>query len=224
MISRTCTLLDRRWASPAWLICTLHWRGRPAHRHGGWQLDGAVLPRRSYGFGRRPSALLLVPASGGAGIPGKLSRSGKGRPYTLKAHEIDAMLHAERLGGRRKRLHEFDLSRGRFARWRHGPRRNGTRPDPGRSGPSLVISRLRRSHSHPRWRPSYNPAIHPRSVEGGLPASYPRKRVRRRGPEFPGLTVIRHAEFPRVSRRRRRQRTPARAEWCRVSRGQRHER
>lgn len=41
----TKTLLDRRWASKAWLICRCDYKGPTARRHGGAELDRALLPR-----------------------------------------------------------------------------------------------------------------------------------------------------------------------------------
>jgi hypothetical protein len=93
------TLLNRRWASPAWLICVLEWRGRRRSVMAGrsWTelffLDEAT----ALAAGHRPCFYCRRPAAEAfqAGFPA--------RP---KAPEIDRILHAERLDGRRKRLHD----------------------------------------------------------------------------------------------------------------------
>ena len=100
---QTRTLLKRRWASRAWLICTLHWRGvrRSVMGTRSWTelffLDEATAlaaGHRPCFFCRRMAARVFqrnFPAHGGAALP--------------KADDIDTTLHAERLDGRRKRLH-----------------------------------------------------------------------------------------------------------------------
>ena len=100
---QTRTLLKRRWASRAWLICTLHWRGvrRSVMGTRSWTelffLDEATAlaaGHRPCFFCRRMAARAFqrnFPAHGGAALP--------------KADDIDTTLHAERLDGRRKRLH-----------------------------------------------------------------------------------------------------------------------
>jgi hypothetical protein len=101
--ARTRTLLQRRWTSRAWLICTLHWRDvrRSVMGPGSWTelffLDEAT----ALAAGHRPCFLCRRPAArtfkihfpmlGGTALP--------------KAHDIDKALHAERLDGRVKRLH-----------------------------------------------------------------------------------------------------------------------
>jgi hypothetical protein len=95
----TRTLLNRRWTSPAWLICVLEWRGRRRSVMGGrsWTelffLDEAT----ALAAGHRPCFYCRRAAAEAfqAGFPA--------RP---KAPEIDRVLHAERLEGRRKRLHQ----------------------------------------------------------------------------------------------------------------------
>jgi hypothetical protein len=95
----TRTLLKRRWASPAWLICTLDWRGvrRSVMARRSWTelffLDEATAlaaGHRPCFYCRRASAQAFQRCFP---IPGS------------KAHQIDTALHAERLDGRRKRLH-----------------------------------------------------------------------------------------------------------------------
>lgn len=93
------TLLNRRWASPAWLVCVLEWRGRRRDVMGtrSWTelffLDEATAfaaGHRPCFYCRRDAALAFQ-----AGFPG-----------CPKAPEMDRVLHAERLEGRRKRLHD----------------------------------------------------------------------------------------------------------------------
>jgi hypothetical protein len=92
------TLLNRRWASPAWLVCVLEWRGRRRDVMGtrSWTelffLDEATAfaaGHRPCFYCRREAALAFQ-----ARFPGG-----------PKAPEMDRVLHAERLDGRRKRLH-----------------------------------------------------------------------------------------------------------------------
>ena len=70
----TKTLLRRRWSTKAWIICACEYKGKrrrsdgPQHAERQCRLDRAVLPRRGDRAGRRPSALLLLPARGGEGI------------------------------------------------------------------------------------------------------------------------------------------------------------
>ena len=96
---RTRTLLKRRWTSRAWLICTLDWRGvrRSVMATRSWTelffLDEAT----ALAAGHRPCFYCR------RGAAQAFQRS---FPATMpKAREIDAALHAERLDGRRKRLH-----------------------------------------------------------------------------------------------------------------------
>jgi hypothetical protein len=103
---RTRTL-TRRWASRAWLICMLQWRGvrRPLMGAGTWTelffLDEAT----ALAAGHRPCFLCRRAAAQAfqAGFPAT------GQGGTPKAHSIDAILHEERLDGRRKRLHDLTL-------------------------------------------------------------------------------------------------------------------
>ena len=100
---RTRTLLTRRWASRAWLICTLRWRGvrRAVMGPGSWTelffLDEAT----ALAAGHRPCFLCRREAARAfqAGFP-----ANGGIP---KAHNIDEILHEERLDGRRKRMHDL---------------------------------------------------------------------------------------------------------------------
>jgi hypothetical protein len=103
--AETRTLLKRRWSSRAWLTCRLQWRGvrRTVMGPGSWTelffLDEATAfaaGHRPCFFCRRAEAQAFqacFPA------PGHSTR--------LKAPEIDRVLHAERLDGRQKRLHDL---------------------------------------------------------------------------------------------------------------------
>src|SRR5262245_33979606 len=100
---QTRTLLKRRWASRTWLMCTLSWRGvrrsvmATRSRTELFFLDEAT----GLAAGHRPCFFCQREAA-------QAFRSGfsvGGQAGMLKAHDIDAVLHAERLDGRRKRLH-----------------------------------------------------------------------------------------------------------------------
>jgi hypothetical protein len=104
---RTKTLLRRRWTTKAWLICVLDYKGRRREVMGGrsWTelffLDEAValaVGHRPCFFCRRRDAETFRAAWGRA--------SGGKAPL---APEIDAMLHAERLDRRGKRLHAIPM-------------------------------------------------------------------------------------------------------------------
>jgi hypothetical protein len=104
---RTRTLLKRRWASRAWLICTLQWRGvrRTVMGAGSWTelffLDEAT----ALAAGHRPCFLCRRAAA--QAFQACFPANGQREP--LKAGDIDRMLHAEPLDGRRKRLHAMTL-------------------------------------------------------------------------------------------------------------------
>ena len=101
--AQTRTLLKRRWASRAWLICILEWRDirRTIMKAGSWTelffLDEAT----ALAAGHRPCFLCRRAAARAfqAGFPIR------GREMRPKARDIDQALHAERLDGRHKRLH-----------------------------------------------------------------------------------------------------------------------
>jgi len=100
---QTRTLLKRRWTSRAWLICTLHWRDvrRSVMAARSWtelffldEATGLAAGHRPCFYCRRDAARSFqrrFPTDGHPAVP--------------KAPDIDAMLHAERLADRRKRLH-----------------------------------------------------------------------------------------------------------------------
>ncbi|MGO4715179.1 hypothetical protein [Bradyrhizobium sp. 2TAF24] len=98
----TRTLLRRRWTTPAWIVCVCDFRGRrrAVMAAQSWTelffLDEAT----AFAAGHRPcfycrradaSAFRAAFAAGMAAVP--------------RAAEMDAVLHAERLDGRQRRLH-----------------------------------------------------------------------------------------------------------------------
>lgn len=103
----TRTLLTRRWASPAWLTCVCEFRGRRRAVMGGrsWTelffLDEATAfaaGHRPCFFCRRDDANRFRAAwEAGNGVTG------------LRAPDIDAVLHRERLAGGKKRLHAVPI-------------------------------------------------------------------------------------------------------------------
>ena len=111
------TLLRKRWASRAWLICLCEFRGRRREVMGGrsWTelffLDEATAlaaGHRPCFFCRRDDALKFRAAwELGNGVSG------------VRADDIDSLLHRERLAGRTKRLHAAADARRGAARWRH---------------------------------------------------------------------------------------------------------
>jgi hypothetical protein len=103
----TKTLLRKRWASPAWLTCLCEFRGRRREVMGGcsWTelffLDEATAlaaGHRPCFFCRRDDANRFRAAwEEGNGVS------------DVRAAEIDAVLHGERLDGRNKRLHALPM-------------------------------------------------------------------------------------------------------------------
>jgi hypothetical protein len=103
----TKTLLKRRWASRAWLTCVCEFRGRRREVMGGrsWTelffLDEAT----AFAAGHRPCFFCRREDA-------KAFRAAweKGNRLSgLRAADIDAVLHRERLDGSRKRLHVLPL-------------------------------------------------------------------------------------------------------------------
>jgi hypothetical protein len=103
--ARTRTLLKRRWTSQAWLICELRWRGirRKVMGPGSWTelffLDEAT----ALGAGHRPCFFCRRTAA--KAFQAAFPRSSQ--TAVPKARDIDRVLHAERLDGRHKRLHDL---------------------------------------------------------------------------------------------------------------------
>ena len=99
----TRTLLKRRWASKAWLVCLCEFKGRrrDVMARRSWTelffLDEAV----ALAAGHRPCFFCRRPAAEAFRAAWARSRAGK----LPLAPEIDAVLHAERLDRGRKRLH-----------------------------------------------------------------------------------------------------------------------
>ena len=103
---RTKTLLNKRWSNPAWITCVCEFRGRRREvmARQSWTelffLDEAT----SFAAGHRPcfycrredANRFRAAWEEGNGVTG------------VKATEIDRVLHAERLDGRKKRLHPLE--------------------------------------------------------------------------------------------------------------------
>jgi hypothetical protein len=163
--------LTRRWASPAWLTCVCEFRGRRRQVMGGrsWTelffLDEATAfaaGHRPCFFCRRDDAnrfRAAWQAGNGAG--------------PVRAPEIDAVLHRERLQGGRKRLHalpmpleklpdgamlqgggeSYLIARGRVLRW--SPAGYGAAPAPANAMLLTPPSTLR------AFGAGYRPVLHP---------------------------------------------------------------
>ena len=166
---QTRTLLNRRWAGQAWLICTLQWRGvrRTVMGIGSWTelffLDEAT----ALAAGHRPCFLCqrVLAVAFQSGFP---SYDQATRP---NAPDIDRVLHVERLDGRRKRLHDLtspatDLPDGAMIL------QDGA--------PHLILNGLARRWSlrgygapatPTRRSPADHPAIYRRGAEGRLSPS-----------------------------------------------------
>ncbi len=105
----TKTLLNRRWSSKAWIICVCEWRGRKREpmAQRSWTelffLDEAT----AFAAGHRPCFYCRRPAA-------EAFRTAFSRDQ-LSAPELDSLLDAERLEGRKKRLHPLRAS------WRNLP-------------------------------------------------------------------------------------------------------
>ena len=103
----TKTLLSKRWSTPAWLTCVLEFRGRRRKVMGGrsWTelffLDEAT----AFAAGHRPC---FYCRREDANRFRAAWEQGNGKRELL-APEIDAVLHRERLEGRRKRLHPLPM-------------------------------------------------------------------------------------------------------------------
>ncbi|WKA26628.1 hypothetical protein [Bradyrhizobium roseum] len=103
----TKTLLNKRWSSPAWITCLCEFRGwrRPVMGRRSWTelffLDEATAfaaGHRPCFFCRREDANRFRAAwEEGSGVKG------------IRAKEIDAVLHGERLDRGKKRLHPLPM-------------------------------------------------------------------------------------------------------------------
>lgn len=104
----TRTLLRRRWANRAWLICTLQYRDRRRFvmGAGSWTelffLDEAT----ALAAGHRPCFLCRRAAA--VDFQARFPRSG--HAASLKARDMDRVLHAERLVDGRKRLSDLTMA------------------------------------------------------------------------------------------------------------------
>ena len=102
---RTRTLLNRRWTSRAWLICRLQWRGmrRTVMGTSSWTelffLDEAT----ALAAGHRPCFVCQHAAASAFQATFPICD----HAMKPKTSDIDRVLHAERLDGRRKRLHDL---------------------------------------------------------------------------------------------------------------------
>jgi hypothetical protein len=102
----TRTLLNRRWSNPAWITCVCEFRGRrrDVMAQRSWTelffLDEAT----SFAAGHRPC---FYCRRDDANRFRAAWEEGNGITR-VKASEIDKVLHAERLDGRKKRLHPVD--------------------------------------------------------------------------------------------------------------------
>src|ERR1700753_2860588 len=103
----TKTLMTKRWSSPAWLTCVCEFRGRRRKVMGGrsWTelffLDEAT----AFSAGHRPC---FYCRRDDANRFRAAWEEGNG-VADLLAPEMDAVLHRERLDGRRKRLHALPM-------------------------------------------------------------------------------------------------------------------
>ena len=99
----TKTLLNRRWSNPAWITCVCEFRGRrrDVMATRSWTelffLDEAT----ALAAGHRPCFYCRRDEANAF----RAAWEAGNRVTRVKASEIDAVLHAERLDGRKKRLH-----------------------------------------------------------------------------------------------------------------------
>jgi hypothetical protein len=168
----TKTLLRKRWASKAWLICVCEYQGRRRDVMGGrsWTelffLDEAV----GLAAGHRPCFFCRRQSSEAFRAAWARARGGEA-PF---APEIDAVLHEERLDHGRKRLHAapgdvsklpdgtvitaageaYTIARGRAFRWSAQGYERGreiSRADGLLTPPSTFLA----------LRAGYRPVLHP---------------------------------------------------------------
>ncbi|MBS0529319.1 MAG: hypothetical protein JSS22_08020 [Proteobacteria bacterium] len=103
----TRTLLKRRWTTKAWIVCVCEFRGRRRDVMGtqSWTelffLDEAT----AFAAGHRPCFYCRRADANAFRAAWEQGNGQRG----LRAPEIDAVLHAERLDGRVKRLHPLPL-------------------------------------------------------------------------------------------------------------------
>jgi len=103
----TKTLLKRRWTNPAWIVCVCDFKGRRRDVMGGrsWTelffLDEAT----AFAAGHRPCFFCRRDDA----IRFRSAWEEGNRVKNMRAPEIDAVLHRERLDGRNKRLHPLPM-------------------------------------------------------------------------------------------------------------------
>jgi hypothetical protein len=172
----TKTLLTKRWSTPAWLACVIEFRGRRREvmARRSWTelffLDEAT----AFAAGHRPC---FYCRRDDANRFRAAWEDGNGRRELL-APDIDAVLHRERLDGRRKRLHplpvplarlpdgtmiqagadSFVIAQGRALRWSPGgySEVSGALPDPMLLTPPSTLRAFMagyRTVLHPSARP-----------------------------------------------------------------------
>lgn len=168
----TRTLLRKRWAANAWLICVLDYKGKRRRVMGGrsWTelffLDEAV----ALAAGHRPCFFCRRQDAEAFRAAWARAREG-GAPL---APEMDAVLHGERLNHGRKRVHAlpgpvgelpdgaviaaggeaYTLAHGRAFRWTehgYGPAQEIPRADGLLTPPSTLLA----------MRAGYRPMLHP---------------------------------------------------------------
>ena len=106
----TKTLLNRRWSSKAWIVCTLDFRG--------WRRD--VMAKRSWtelffldeatalAAGHRPCFFCRrADATAFRAAWAEGQEQAQGRRARPRATDMDAVLHDERLAHRKRRLHDL---------------------------------------------------------------------------------------------------------------------
>jgi hypothetical protein len=103
----TKTLLNKRWSNPAWLTCVCEFRGRRRQLMGGrsWTelffLDEAT----AFAAGHRPCFYCRRDDANRF----RAAWEQGNRVADVLAPEMDAVLHRERLDGRKKRLHALPM-------------------------------------------------------------------------------------------------------------------
>ena len=97
------TLTRRRWASRHWICCLLEFKGRHRNVWGRYYTELFFLDEpTALSAGHRPCFECRRGAAQAFAETWRLARGMRAPP---KADEMDAVLHAERLNGRAKRLH-----------------------------------------------------------------------------------------------------------------------
>jgi hypothetical protein len=101
------TLTKRRWASRQWICCVLEFKGRHRNVWGRYYTEVFFLDEpTALSAGHRPCFECRRPEAEAFADRWRIARGMRERP---KAGEMDAILHAERLNGRTKRLHRRNI-------------------------------------------------------------------------------------------------------------------